>query len=420
MYSYDSDYDKTGQRSVDLPIETSDKMMRERTRARKQREPNPTHRIQYDGSVAAIEQPSGQTIHHQTQISSLPTPKDTAAIASFPSPNMVRSRQNTTATQNKNDDKEVEDVGDFNDVEKALWKEEAKNDSDADTEEMESIDASNTELLLGWRSEQFLKLVASASIPFLFIVVICAVIGSVLSGSSRIPASRSIDSLSGSVPSTIDAPTSFPTSLKPTTSSPSEMPSKEPSAAPSSIPTMEPIVSDDFQVRLYWEQGYFWQETYEEAFWCMECAMCQSFTLNDGWEGECEVPGSTIESCHEGHQIWVRHCQDTRRLFTFEIIKNLGTGDQVRVHDTDLCFSIFENTFLELRLCDKTQPSQLFNPIDDTHKFELRPYDQRDLSMVDANCLSQRHHPKDKEMVGLHQCETNFNHETNYWTAFHR
>lgn len=26
--------------------------------------------------------------------------------------------------------------------------------------------------------------------------------------------------------------------------------------------------SQKLSIRLYWEKGYFWQETYEETFWC--------------------------------------------------------------------------------------------------------------------------------------------------------
>mmetsp|Transcript_21098 Transcript_21098/g.51906 ORF Transcript_21098/g.51906 Transcript_21098/m.51906 type:complete len:153 (+) Transcript_21098:1-459(+) len=152
----------------------------------------------------------------------------------------------------------------------------------------------------------------------------------------------------------------------------------------------------------------------------MECAECKRFTLGDGWEGDCVTPGATPASCEEGDQIWVRRCKDERRLYTFEIIKHDGRGDQVRVHGTSLCFSIINDKYLELRTCDRTKPEQLFAPIEDTMKFELRPYDQRNLSDREAQCLSQRHHPKDKEMVGLFRCRTNINHETNYWTEFYR
>jgi hypothetical protein len=361
------------------------KLMMERSRAR-HKDPCPTHRIQHDGSIDAIEieYASGKK-------------KDDVEGRSFPTP----SKRRTSLNNNEDD------------VEKAALK--YKN-LDEDTERTEITEESDREHSPVWRSKQFLKLILSALIPFLFIVVISAVLGSVFSGSSD----ENIGNAAGSSLLSTQDMTGSPTSLSPTTTPPSSAPSIDPTDAPSIMPTLEPVVSDDFQVRLYWESGYYWQETYVETFYCMECASCASFTLNDGWEGECEVPSSTSASCQEGHQIWVRKCKDERRLYTFEIIKNFGTGDQIRVHGTDLCFSIVDDTYLELRPCDKNHPTQLFNPIEETTKFELRPYDQRDMSMKDANCLSQRHHPKDKEMVGLHQCETNYNHETNYWTEYHR
>jgi hypothetical protein len=321
------------------------------------------------------------------------TKKDDVEGRSFPTPT---SKPRTSLNNNEDD------------VEKAVLKNKYLDDDTDWTESSEDSDREHTPV---WRSTKILKLILSALIPFLFIVVISSVLGSVFSGSSD----ENIGNAAGSslLSTTEDM-------LSPATTPPSSAPSMDPTDAPSIMPTLEPVVSDDFQVRLYWESGYYWQETYAEAFWCMECASCASFTLNDGWEGECEVPSSTAASCQEGHQIWVRKCKDERRLYTFEIIKNFGTGDQIRVHGTDLCFSIVDETYLELRPCDKNHSTQLFNPVEDTAKFELRPYDQRNMSMEDANCLSQRHHPKDKEMVGLHQCETNYNHETNYWTEYHR
>lgn len=175
-----------------------------------------------------------------------------------------------------------------------------------------------------------------------------------------------------------------------------------------------------FQLRLYWHQNFFWQETHEETWWCMECTKCDEYSLGDGPNHGCVVPGSAGSSCQEGHMIWIRRCKDDRRLYEFNILKNSGSGDQVRVDGTNLCLSTVDNRYLELKKCNKDSSRQLFKPVTNLSKFELLPYYQRNWSISNARCLSQLHHPKDKELVGLHQCETARNHQTLYWEEYLR
>jgi hypothetical protein len=47
-----------------------------------------------------------------------------------------------------------------------------------------------------------------------------------------------------------------------------------------------------------------------------------------------------------------------------------------------------------LRTCDNSKSNQLWAAMPNRNKFEIRPYDQRNLSVNDARCLSQLHHPK--------------------------
>jgi hypothetical protein len=216
-------------------------------------------------------------------------------------------------------------------------------------------------------------------------------------------------------------PTPSPTA---STKAPTKNPTKSPTASPTTkAPTRQPTpqpTPSSFQLRLYWESDYFWQETHQETWWCMECTKCNEYSLGDGPNHGCVVPGNTGSSCQEGHMIWIRRCKDDRRDYKFNILKNSGSGDQVRVEDTNLCLSTVNNRYLELKTCNKNSSRQLFKPITNIHKFELRPYHQRNWSISDAQCLSQLHHPKDKELVGLHQCQTARNHETLFWEEYFR
>jgi hypothetical protein len=213
------------------------------------------------------------------------------------------------------------------------------------------------------------------------------------------------------------APTQAPTvSLSAT---PSVTPTIKPSASPSSMPSIwvQPI-SDPFQLRLYWQSGYYWQESISEEWYCAECASCLDYTIQDGISASCTSSGDSTASCREGDLMWLLNCKDKTKDFRFEITKNLNSGDQIRVHNTSLCFSTVGNRFLELRPCDSFDSSQLWNPIVNLKKFELRPYDQRLLSTQEAMCLSQSHHPKEEEVVGLHSCEANIIETTNYWQEY--
>lgn len=212
------------------------------------------------------------------------------------------------------------------------------------------------------------------------------------------------------------APTQLPTAM-PTTA----IPTVHPSESPSSMPSMwVQGISDPFQLRLYWESGYYWQETIWEEFYCMACTECLGYTVQDGTSANCTSPGDSTASCEEGHLLWLLNCKDKTNDFRFEVIKNQNSGDQVRVYNTTLCLSTVENRFLELRACDNSDLKQLWNPISNLKKFELRPYSQRLFSTQEAVCLSQSHHPKEEEVVGLHSCEQNLNETTNFWEEFHQ
>ena len=80
-------------------------------------------------------------------------------------------------------------------------------------------------------------------------------------------------------PSISTAPTvSLVPSYSPSISeSPTMLPSIIPSSTPtiSAVPTYTPKPtagsSDPVRLRLYWEEGYYWQESTKEKWWCMQC-----------------------------------------------------------------------------------------------------------------------------------------------------
>lgn len=177
------------------------------------------------------------------------------------------------------------------------------------------------------------------------------------------------------------------------TEEPTDKPTPAPvTAKPTSMGLGDPYYK--LMIRLYWSIEYFWQETKEETWWCMECTKCNEYSLGDGPDVGCETPGSSSTSCEPGHLIWIRKCKDTRRKFEWNIVNNQGSGDQIRAAGTNMCLHTVDKRYLEIQPCDNTKSEQLFTPIATLEKFELRPYYQRAWSRDEAVCLTQMHHPK--------------------------
>jgi len=78
-----------------------------------------------------------------------------------------------------------------------------------------------------------------------------------------------------------DHPTFSPTF--PPTEIPSLRPTMRPSESPSQAPSIYELpIKDPIQLRLYWESGYFWQESIYQTYWCAECVDCPEYRLGDG------------------------------------------------------------------------------------------------------------------------------------------
>jgi hypothetical protein len=159
---------------------------------------------------------------------------------------------------------------------------------------------------------------------------------------------------------------------------------------PTMEPTAHPIIKpkvDAFRLRLYWEKGYFWQETHVEFWWCMEC--------RDG--------------CVEGDMVYIDECDSSvGQLFTY-------VGDTIRpAYDTSLCLTALGYTRdTPMRFLPCTGDSdQSFVGMTKGEKFELHQQGDSD------HCVSQNHHPKSFERVYPEQCDLTRIHDTSYWITY--
>jgi len=143
-----------------------------------------------------------------------------------------------------------------------------------------------------------------------------------------------------------------------------------------------------FRIRLYWENGYNWQDSSKERFWCMEC------------RGDCS----------NGDDIQIETCDFSSRQ------KFIAIGKTIRpAANPDHCITTTgysgKGDPISLRSCNGGS-NQNFLELKSYGKFELQPEGNND------RCLSQHHHPKAKEVVYPEKCDKTRSFDTTYWTTY--
>lgn len=173
----------------------------------------------------------------------------------------------------------------------------------------------------------------------------------------------------------------------PTAPPPTPSPIPSPVASPVSNPTS--AIQQNFKLKLYWEQGYFWQEETFERKWCMRCR--QGF-------------------CDFGDKLYIEECDDSGvQRFDFQSLN----ADEVLIilHGTNKCLER-QNRDIFIRVCDQGEQLQRwFAKVGefDEFRFEISQFTASNL------CITQRHHPKPDEEVELEPCTQARNGETSFW-----
>jgi hypothetical protein len=128
------------------------------------------------------------------------------------------------------------------------------------------------------------------------------------------------------------------------------------------------------------------------------------FWQGDGWEHGCNSYGDE-NSCRVGDAIWIReNCRS--RGIEFNVLQRSNKARApraylLRIDNRNLCMARTEGTKMKIRKCDMDDKTQLWAPWGDFSKFELRPYEQIGWSERRADCVSNLHHPKDKEVLSV-------------------
>jgi hypothetical protein len=100
------------------------------------------------------------------------------------------------------------------------------------------------------------------------------------------------------------------------------------------------------------------------------------------------------------------------------VLQKPRSGYLLRLDDSNLCIER-KNKLLIVGKCDMNDMDQLWAPWHDFSQFELRALEQEDWGEREADCVSQLHHPKSEELVGMRNCRLSRIYETRYWEEYH-
>lgn len=174
-------------------------------------------------------------------------------------------------------------------------------------------------------------------------------------------------------------------------------PAPVPAPAPAPAPfAPQPAASGSFALKLYWQEGYFWQEETRERKWCMRC-------------------DSSRRECAAGRGIYITDCEDDDLTSEWEFVNNADGTFQIRLHyNRDLCIEATDR--ITVQECSSSELLQKWRAVGGSRvwgdKFELRP------AAYENACVTQDHHPKQDEDLFLYPCAVAQADKTSFWNLY--
>ena len=186
------------------------------------------------------------------------------------------------------------------------------------------------------------------------------------------------------------------------------------SSLSSSVELLPPEVqniTNPFRLKLYWQEDYFWQESHVETFWCMQCRH---------------------RNCQNGFNIFITYCAEWNQHFIFEPLHEDSNEFLIRLSKSasemaldgadwsdsadDLCFERVNSTDINMASCNRNRRRQLFK-IQNGSSFSENRFEITQPGFEDY-CITQRHHPKDDEVIVMEPCYTARVGQTSYWVTY--
>lgn len=173
----------------------------------------------------------------------------------------------------------------------------------------------------------------------------------------------------------------------------------DPNDSLSTIPPKEQIgsTSESFGLKIYWEEGYEWQDETFERKWCLRC-------------------DSTRPECSPGRRVYITDC-DTDMITDWQFLYLPNGAFFIKMVAADLCLTVPENTQdrFTVEYCDSNNERQVFMTSGDAvwgGKFEIHPI------WAAGGCVGNTHHPKYGESLYLWRCEVSRGSDTSQWNFY--
>jgi hypothetical protein len=148
---------------------------------------------------------------------------------------------------------------------------------------------------------------------------------------------------------------------------------------------------DFFRIKLYWQEGYYWQEESFERKFCMKCK----------------------NECFEGNRLYITECSSYSSHFDYV---EVGSSAEVliKVSGKDLCFER-ANRVVSLATCNETLPTQRWFAKDGSFEGDKVEISQRGFENF---CMTQHHHPKHGEEIYMDRCANAIRDNTQFWNKY--
>eukprot|EP00584_Thalassiosira_punctigera_P016278 CAMPEP_0172570780 /NCGR_PEP_ID=MMETSP1067-20121228/128820_1 /TAXON_ID=265564 ORGANISM="Thalassiosira punctigera, Strain Tpunct2005C2" /NCGR_SAMPLE_ID=MMETSP1067 /ASSEMBLY_ACC=CAM_ASM_000444 /LENGTH=184 /DNA_ID=CAMNT_0013362953 /DNA_START=45 /DNA_END=596 /DNA_ORIENTATION=- len=141
-------------------------------------------------------------------------------------------------------------------------------------------------------------------------------------------------------------------------------------------------LNNHFNMRIYWKEGYRWQESSSEKKWCMQCKTNRCLKNS----------GLKIEQCDRG---------DWRQHFYFD-------DGRIRSRRNKAVCLEREGRSIVLENCNGSR-DQVWDELRKDEPFQLR------IPGNSEKCASQHHHPRQGEKVYMTSCKRSVFSQSDKW-----
>ncbi|CAB9527248.1 expressed unknown protein [Seminavis robusta] len=164
-------------------------------------------------------------------------------------------------------------------------------------------------------------------------------------------------------------------------------------------------LTNPFHLKMYWEEGYTWQDETIERKWCV----MRDYNGYPG-RGKCWY-GLDTRPCNPYHVYTARCNNDDRQQWQFELVNDSEV--LIKAYGLNYCLQRV-GVEIEMRICNSGLVTQRFFAIRggfNEYRFEIS------MKTSTRYCFNQAHHPKAGEVMAMYPCSRTRDpeHQTSWW-----